>query len=155
MVGQLAPGGPLWLCLDTPHMRRLAFVRTVLTYMMLPSQWCHNEHDGVANHRRLYCLLNRCSDADQRKHQSSVSLAFVRGIHRSPVNSPHKGPVTRKMFPFDDVITRQTDARKSATITQTIPSHRVNMVSHELYHAVYTLRYNQLAGQDNIMVVIA
>ena len=43
-------------------------------------------------------------DADQRKHQSSVSLAFVWGIHRSPVNSPHKGPVTRKMFPFDDVI---------------------------------------------------
>ena len=43
------------------------------------------------------------SDA-QRKHQSSTSLAFVRGIHRWPVNSPHKGPVTRKMFPFDDVI---------------------------------------------------
>ena len=45
-----------------------------------------------------------CSDADQRKHQSSASLAFVRGIHRWPVNSPHKWPVTRKMGPFDDVI---------------------------------------------------
>ena len=44
------------------------------------------------------------SAADQRKHQSSASLAFVWGIHRGPVNSPHKGPVTRKMFPFDDVI---------------------------------------------------
>ena len=44
------------------------------------------------------------SDADQRKHQSSASLAFVRGIHRGPVNSPHKWPVTRKMSPFDDVI---------------------------------------------------
>ena len=42
--------------------------------------------------------------ADQRKHQSSASLAFVRGIHRWPVNSPHKRPVTRKMFPDDDVI---------------------------------------------------
>ena len=41
---------------------------------------------------------------DQRKYQSSASLAFVRGIHRWPVNSPHKGPVTRKIFPFDDVI---------------------------------------------------
>ena len=38
------------------------------------------------------------SGADQRKHQSSASLAFVRGIHRSPVNSPRKGPVTRKSF---------------------------------------------------------
>ena len=44
------------------------------------------------------------SYADQRKHQSSASLAFVRGIHRGPLNSPHKWPVTRKMFPFDDVI---------------------------------------------------
>ena len=45
-----------------------------------------------------------CSGADQRIHQSSASLAFVRVIHRWPVNSPHKWPVTRKMFPFDDVI---------------------------------------------------
>ena len=44
------------------------------------------------------------SDADQRKYQSSAPLAFVRGIHRGPVNSPHKWPVTRKMFRFDDVI---------------------------------------------------
>ena len=44
------------------------------------------------------------SDADQRKHQSSASLAFVRGIHRVPVNSPQKWPVTRKIFPLDDVI---------------------------------------------------
>ena len=42
--------------------------------------------------------------ADKRKHQSSASLSFVRGIHRWPVNSPHKRPVIRKMFPFDDVI---------------------------------------------------
>ena len=38
------------------------------------------------------------------EHQSSASLAFVRGIHRSPVNSPYTRPVTRKMFSFDDVI---------------------------------------------------
>ena len=44
------------------------------------------------------------SGADQRNHQSSASLAFVRGIHRWPVNSPHKGPVTRKRVSFDDVI---------------------------------------------------
>ena len=44
------------------------------------------------------------SGADQRKHQSSASMAFVRGIHRWPVNSPHKWPVTWKKFPFDDVI---------------------------------------------------
>ena len=44
------------------------------------------------------------SDAHQRKHLSSASLAFVRGIHRWPVNSPRKGLVTRILFSFDDVI---------------------------------------------------
>ena len=47
------------------------------------------------------------SGTDQRKHQSSVSLVFVRGIHRWPVNSPHKWPVTRKMFSFGDAIMTQ------------------------------------------------
>ena len=44
------------------------------------------------------------SGTDQSKNQSSVSLAFVQGIHRGPMNSPHKWPVMWKMFPFDDVI---------------------------------------------------
>ena len=51
----------------------------------------------------VYSTVYSC--ADQRRHKNSVSLAFVRGIHRRPVNSPHtKGPVTRKIFPFNDVI---------------------------------------------------
>ena len=41
---------------------------------------------------------------ESSKHQSSASLAFVRGIDQLPVDAPHKGPVTRKIFPFDDVI---------------------------------------------------
>ena len=45
-----------------------------------------------------------CSGADQRKYQSSASLAFMRVIHRGSLNSTHKGPVTWKMFPFDNVI---------------------------------------------------
>ena len=61
-----------------------------------------------------------CSGVVQRKHQSSASLAFVRGIHRCPVNFPHKGPVTRKMFPFDYVIM----GRDKCTLTHW---HRNNM----------------------------
>ena len=67
-----------------------------------PLQWRHIECHCISNHRRLDFLLN--SGTDQRTHQSPASLAFVREIHRWPVNSPHKGPVTRKMFPFDNVI---------------------------------------------------
>ena len=47
---------------------------------------------------------NVYSDGHQRKDQSSASLAFMRGIHRWPVDSPHKGQITRKIFSFDDVI---------------------------------------------------
>ena len=48
--------------------------------------------------------LNYCPGAHQRKHQSSALMAFMWGIHRWPVNSSHKSPETRKMFPSDDVI---------------------------------------------------
>ena len=51
------------------------------------------------------------SSTDQSKHYSFASLAFVWGIHRWTVNSPHKGPVTRKMFPFDDVIMTHCHSR--------------------------------------------
>ena len=64
-------------------------------------QWRHYERDGVSNHRRLDCLPNRLFR--RRSKKTSKSLAFVRGIHRWAVNFPHKRPVTRKMFPFDDI----------------------------------------------------
>ena len=66
------------------------------------------------------------SGADQSKHQSSASLAFVWGIHRGPVNSPHKWPVTRKLFPFDDVI---MILRKHAGL-RTVPSVPPDQLTH-------------------------
>ena len=65
-----------------------------------------NEREGVSNRRRLVVISTVFSGADQIKHQSSASLAFCAGIHRWPVNSPHKRPIARKMLPFDDVIMR-------------------------------------------------
>ena len=62
--------------------------------------------DAIASQITRLIIVNSTvySSVDQRKHQSSASLAFVWGIHLWPVNSPHKWPVTRKMFPFDDII---------------------------------------------------
>ena len=75
------------------------------------------------------------SDVNQRKHQSSASLAFVREIHRGPVNFPHKWPVTRKMFPFDDVI-------------MTSVGHTMNNVAvfttHKLYFANGLYAFNAI-----------
>ena len=66
-------------------------------------QWRHNGRNVVPNHQPHAPFFRRrsrtvFSGADQRKHQSSVSRAFVRGIHWWPVNFPHKWPVTRKMY---------------------------------------------------------
>ena len=74
------------------------------------------------------------SGAGQRKHQSSTSLAFVWGIHRWPVNSPHEWPVTRIVFPFDDVI----------------------MITHPIYHFDmnhFLTLYNNRAYLDLIVCV--
>ena len=57
-----------------------------------------------------------CSGAHQRKHQNSASLALVRGSRRWPVNSPHKRPVTRKMFPYDDVISISSVSQKTTSL---------------------------------------
>ena len=68
------------------------------------------------------------SGGDQSKHQSCASLAFVWGIHRGPVNSPHKRPVTRKMFPFDDVIM----IRGKKVFNTTIKSHCKNAIAYSI-----------------------
>ena len=71
-----------------------------------PLQWRHNERDGVSNHQPHDCLLNRLFKAQIKENINAPRYWPLWGyvIHRWPVESPHKGPVTRKMFPFDDVI---------------------------------------------------
>ena len=71
---------------------------------MYTLQWRHNERGGASNQRRLDCLLKRLFRRRSKKMAKLASPAFVRGIHWWPMASLHKEPVTRKMFPFDDVI---------------------------------------------------
>ena len=114
-------------CLDTPNTNKLRLVRISVPLcgempdqrlQRMTEQWCgeatlrcHYHYDDVimstiaSQITSLTVVYSTVySGADQSKHQSSASLAFVWGIHRGPVNSPHKWPVTRKKFPFDDVI---------------------------------------------------
>ena len=72
----------------------------MLVYYSL--RWCHNGRDSVSNHQPHDCLLNRLF----RRRSKKTSKLRVTGlcVGNSPGNSPHKWPVTRKMFQFDDVI---------------------------------------------------
>ena len=67
-------------------------------------QWRHNDQDGVSNHQPHGCLLNRLFRRRSKKTSKLRVTGLCEGNSPVPVNSPHKGPVTRKMFPFDDVI---------------------------------------------------
>ena len=82
----------------------LQLVKKCITNISFSLQWRHNRCNSVSNHQPHGCLLNRLFKRRAEKHQTSASLVFVRGIHRRPVSSPHTWPVTRKMFPSDDVI---------------------------------------------------
>ena len=64
---------------------------------LTPLRWRHNGRNGVSNHQPHDCLLNRLF---RRRSKKTSKLRFT-GL----CASPHKGPVTRKMFPIDDVIT--------------------------------------------------
>ena len=67
-------------------------------------QWRHNGSYSVSNHQPHDCLINRLIRRRSKKTLKLRVTGVLWGIHRGPVNSPHKWPVTRKMFPFDDVI---------------------------------------------------
>ena len=69
-----------------------------------PLHWRHNDHDGVSNHQPHGCLLNRLFGRRSKKTSKIHVTGLCAGKSPGPVNSPHKGPVTRKMFTFDDVI---------------------------------------------------
>ena len=66
--------------------------------------WRHNDHDGVSNYQPHGCLLNRLFRRRSKKTSKLRVTGLCAGNSPGPANSPYKGPVTRKMFPFDDVI---------------------------------------------------
>ena len=69
-----------------------------------PLHWRHNDQDSVSNHQPHGCLLSRLFRGRSKKTSKLRVTSICAGNSAGPVNSPHKGLVTREMFPFDDVI---------------------------------------------------
>ena len=118
---------------------------------------CCSDHYNVVIMRELASQITVvsivcstvCSGADQRKHQNSASLAFVRRIHRRPVDSPYKRSVTRKMFPFDGIRKLYIKPalewyNSSAFITQLAMYTLENLIIHHIdqYFALFNLYDN-------------
>ena len=87
--------------------------------------WRHNDHDGVSNHQPHGCFLNRLLWRRSKKTSKLRVTGLCAGNSPGPVNSPHKGRVTRKMFPFDDVIMRLRHFLQQVTVRW---SHHVTSV---------------------------
>ena len=89
---------------DIPHVHYVSRIMHVLWDVLWPLQSRHNERDGISNYQPHVCLLNRLV----RRRSKKTSKLCVTGlcVGNSPVTGdlPHNGPVTRKMFSFDDVI---------------------------------------------------
>ena len=77
---------------------------TTCIIIVISLWWRHNDHDSVSNHQPHECLFNCLFRRRSKKTSKLRVTGLCVGNSPGPVNSPHKGPVTRKMFPFDDVI---------------------------------------------------
>ena len=108
-----------WACLNIKSLSRYGYFYHKDKKVMRPShlyngnsypgnttsslRWRHNDHPAVSNHQPHGCLLNRLFRRRWKKTSKLRVTGLCAGNSPGPVNSPHKGPVTRKMFPFDDV----------------------------------------------------
>ena len=109
--------------------------------------WRHNDHDGVSNHQPHHCLLNRLFRRRSKKSSKLRVTGLCAGNSPGPVNSPHKGPVTRKMFPFDDVIMVRVFPHTVPTKFES-PIHDGTWLG--LYFAAITARSWRYKPQTNI-----
>ena len=103
----------IWHMCYHPHINLLRCDTYLMNYSVHEShirvgkvslRWRHNGHDCVSNHQPRHCLLKRLFELRSKKTSKLRVTGLCAGKSPGPVNSPHKGPVTRKMLPFDDVI---------------------------------------------------
>ena len=79
------------------------------SFTIISLRWRHNDHNGISNHQPHHCLFNCLFGRTSKKTSKLRVTGLCAGNLPGPVNSPYKWPVTRKMFPFDDVITLPAD----------------------------------------------
>ena len=141
-------------------------VFNILPHETLP--WRHNGHDSVSNHQPDGCLLDRLFRRRSKKASKLGVTGLCVGNSPGPVNSPHKGPVTRKMFPFDDVImktktclsytinTMHADELATQGRTKVISSHGIEQLFLEyLVSAALTYKLEGISQPCDIIVAPA
>ena len=114
--------------------------------------WRHNDHDSVSNHQPHGCLLNRLFRRRSKKTSKLRVTGLCVGNSPGPVNSPHKGPVTRKMFPFDDVIMTIIYPYRLLTVGLIIFDRKVSRVSDD--NVFGTVAYATMSVTEDTMFAL-
>ena len=109
-------------------------------------QWRHNDHDGVSNHQPHGCLLNSLFWRRSKKTSKLRVTGLCAGNSPGPVNSPHKGPLTRLMFPFDDVI-MQTARQMITHIVGKWQRSKVSLFEFQFVNSTISTSVNQYTSK--------
>ena len=119
------------------YQHRVCTTQNVISCCVYTLHWRHNDHCGLSNHQPHGCLLSALFRRRSKKTSKLRVTGLCVGNSPGPVNSPHKGPVTRKMFSFDDVIMRLGRA------TMTTPFEKSVTPSKLIDHACWKTKQNK------------
>ena len=120
----------------------LIFSSLAASQIGISLRWRHNGHDSVSNHQLHHCLRNRLVGCRSKKTSKLRVTGLCVGNSPETGEFPHKWPVTRKMFPFDDVIMSTPKWHSHGYGHTTIPHSNTNNVL--LVFHTYTL-WEQIA----------
>ena len=118
--------------------------------------WRHNDPDGVSNHQPHGCLLNRLFRRRSKKTSKLRVTGLCVGNSPGPVNSPHKGQVTRKMFPFDDVIMKPSriNDSKSFPLSRTALTCACSLHFNDSLHVPSSWLHWRKVGQPTVAFIL-
>ena len=111
----------------------------------LALQWRHNDHDGVSNHQPHDCLLKRLFRHRSKKTSKLSVTGLCEGIHRWPVNSPHKGQQRRKCFDFMTPSRLKAKQQADSNTRTLVPEAEftiVNVINARWQAMLITIPYN-------------
>ena len=121
--------GTVCFQVDTLLVYDFLFVTAADTFLSITLRWRHNDHDDVSNHQLHGRLLNRLFRRRSKKTSKLRVTGLCVGNSPGPVNSPHKGPVKRKMFLFDDVTMNTNAQTHTRTTLKPQRCHDANFVA--------------------------
>ena len=121
-------------------------------------QWPHNERDDVSNHQPHDCLLNHLFRRRSKKTSKLRVTGLCAEIYRWPVNCSHKGPVTLKMFPFDDVILEDLFNHNYHIVSSNVRTARTNTICvwrHYLINRSVITKNGKMVAMEKVWYILA